>query len=91
VIAAPCSHEEENPNVKNEPEQSLLVDRHTAAQLLDCHVITVIRMEQDGELTPVRLREGKCAKSYYERDELREVIKKRLALARERQRKSANA
>jgi hypothetical protein len=56
-------------------EQSLLVNRGQAAQMLNCHIITIIRMENEGQLSPVRLRAGKCSKTQYQRDEIVALVK----------------
>jgi hypothetical protein len=49
---------------------SPIVDRNQAAEILNVAAITVRRIEADKRLTPVRLREGQCSKTYYRKSEV---------------------
>jgi hypothetical protein len=61
-----------NPPVK--PLPSPLVDRAQAAEILHVAAITVRRIEADKRLTPVRLREGRCSKTFYRKHEVYALI-----------------
>jgi hypothetical protein len=49
---------------------SVLLDRHQAAEILNCAAITVRRIEADGKLTPIRLRDGITSKTLYRKSQV---------------------
>jgi hypothetical protein len=56
--------------IKLPPSSSLLVDRMQARLILNCCYMTICRMEQDGKLTPVKLRDGTTSKIFYTKEEV---------------------
>lgn len=57
----------------------VLVDRRQAEAIFGICLNTVRRMEADGHLTPVRLRAGPTAKTYYRKDEVLQLAGKGIA------------
>jgi predicted site-specific integrase-resolvase len=49
---------------------SPLVDRYQAAEILNVSGMTVRRIEADGKLEPVKLREGRTSKTFYRKHEV---------------------
>jgi hypothetical protein len=56
--------------IKLPPSSSLLVDRMQARLILNCCYMSIALMEQDGKLTPVRLRDGVTSKVFYTKEEV---------------------
>lgn len=64
----------------NDPQQndpltspSPLVDRHQAAAILRVSGMTVRRIEADGKLKAIRLREGRTSKTFYRKRQVYEL------------------
>ena len=56
--------------IKLPSASSLLVDRMQARLILNCCYMTICRMEQDGKLTPIKLRDGPTSKIFYAKEEV---------------------
>jgi predicted site-specific integrase-resolvase len=52
------------------PSKSPLVDRYQAAEILNVSGMTVRRIEADGKLEPVKLRDGRTSKTFYRKHEV---------------------
>lgn len=56
------------------PATSPLLDREQTCKLCNTSYGTVRRMEADGKLTPVRLREGRTSKTFYRKHQVYALI-----------------
>lgn len=56
---------------KVESDDRLLVTRREAAHMLSCSKMSVMRLEWDGKLKPVRLRQGRAAITRYRMRDVR--------------------
>lgn len=67
----------------------LTIDRRGTAEALSCGVQTVLELERQGILTPLKLTGGKSAQTYYAFRQVEGLVEQRMREAEERQSQKA--
>lgn len=62
------------PKTNSGPATSPLLDRGQTCKLFNTSYGTVRRMEADGKLTPVKLRDGRTSKTFYLKSQVYALI-----------------